>query len=562
MIGTFRPRGPMVAAIALALTGSLIGCGSDSNDADSRPATDLEEVPGPVDGATVVDGTDGDALQQDDDALPGDAGDLVTDPEPAAPAPVDPVPTDPEPTDPVPTDPEPTDPEPADPPVTAVPTFTPSFETFDVARTVPEDAAALEGLRTPLPVRLSGDGSRLLVRASATDAEDRLTYRFLSYDVAADRLDPLSFAPTADAFPAFDADWNTIASADGCDLRVQRRDRQSEPVSLGGGALDGSCASMQSVQLSDDGDTVLVEAFDRERGASRWLVVGIASGSVIDLAGTALRVDAPELAGLEHLVLSPRLSADGRYVVAALVSSDGALARGTTADYGVASVLVDTSSGEARVIERRDYRRFVCDRCDPLPVPGPVISGDGAFVFYQQAQRDVTPGEFPTEDTVLYRHEIRTGETRVVRAGPTGAREVVVSDDGSRAAMRVTDDVEIAYLNADRLVSLREPMRFCRDDGEDCLFAVSRFVTDGALEMSGDGSALTIHLIPQRDGNASPEDRPELLHVDLGDGRVARVAPRADGLFRALSDDGRTVALRSVDDRGVETVTVLRDPGG
>ena len=295
MIRTFRPRGPVVAAIALALTGSLIGCGSDSNDADSRPATDLEEVPGPVDGGTVVDGTDGDALQQDDDALPGDAGDLVTDPEPAAPASVDPVPTNPEPTDPVPTDPGP-----ADPPVTAVPTFTPSFETFDVARTVPEDAAALEGLRTPLPVRLSGDGSRLLVRASATDLEDRLTYRFLSYDVAADRLDPLSFAPTADAFPAFDADWNTIASADGCDLRVQRRDRQSEPVSLGGGALDGSCVSMQSVQLSDDGDTVLVEAFDRERGASRWLVVGIASGSVIDLAGTALRVDAPELAGLEQ----------------------------------------------------------------------------------------------------------------------------------------------------------------------------------------------------------------------------------------------------------------------
>ena len=556
MIRTLRSHGPSTAALALVLAVSLTGCGSsDSDDGDARPVTDAQADAGPVTGGSDTDGTD-------DGARPGDDiddGDVVTDPAPSDPAPSDPEPSDPEPVDPEPSDPAPDEPEPSEPTATTVPAFAPSFESFDVVGTVPADAAALDGLSTPLPVQLSDDGARLLLRGTATDAEGRSTYRFLSYDVAADELDPLPFAPTPDAFPAFDADAGAIAWADACGASFQRLGEQSEPVPLGGGAFDdSSCAASQSVQLSDDGDTVLVQAFDRDSGASAPSIVGVASGSVIALVDVALRLDAPELAGLERDVRAPRLSADGRRVVAALVSSDGPLARGTVADYGVATVLIDARSGDARVIGRRDYRRFVCDRCDPLPVPGPVISGDGAFVFHQQAPGETTPGEPATEDTVLYRHEIATGEARIVWAGPVGASEVVASRDGSRAAVRAADDVEIVYVDADRRVSLRESLRFCRDGDEGCLFTGSRFVTDTALEMSGDGSALTVYLIPQRGGNASPQDRPELLHVDLDDGRVARVAPGEDSSFHALSDDGRTVALRSTDERGEEAVAVLR----
>ena len=548
MIRTLRSHGPSTAALALALLVLLAGCGSDSNEGDARPGTDAQADAGPVTGGSDADGADDDAVQQDDGALPGD-GDVVTDPAPIEPAPGEPAPVDPAPSEPAPPDPA----------VTAVPAFAPAFETFDVVRTVSTDAAAFDGLSTPLPVQLSDDGARLLLRGRATDAEGRSTYRFLSYDVAADELDPPAFAPTPDAFPAFDADADAIAWADACGASFQRLGEQSEPVPLGGGAFDeSSCAASQSVQMSDDGDTVLVQAFDRDGGGSAPSIVGVASGTLIALADVALRLDAPELAGPERDVRTPRLSADGRRVVVALVSSDGPLARGTVADYGVATVLVDARGGDARVVEGRDYRRFVCDRCDPLPVPGPVISGDGAFVFYQQAPSEATPGEPVTGDTILYRHEIATGETRIVRAGPVGASEVVASRDGSRAAVRVADDVELLYVDADRRVSLRETLRFCRDGGEECLFTGSRFVTDTALEMSGDGSALTVYLIPQRGENASPEDRPELLHVDLDDGRVARVAPGEDSPFHALSDDGRTVALGSTDERGEEAVTVLR----
>ena len=146
-------------------------------------------------------------------------------------------------------------------------------------------------------------------------------------------------------------------------------------------------------------------------------------------------------------------------------------------------------------------------------------------------------------------------------SGPVSPSEIVLSDNGARAAFRVAGDVQVAYIDSDEIVSLREAFNFCNSDGNDCLFASSRFVTNTVLEMSGDGSALTIYLILQEATNASPQDFNELLHFDLDTGMLSRVSPDTDGLFTSLSDDGDTVTLIGVDDGREETIAVYRSGG-
>ena len=84
--------------------------------------------------------------------------------------------------------------------------------------------------------------------------------------------------------------------------------------------------------------------------------------------------------------------------------------------------------------------------------------------------------------------------------------------------------------------------------------------------MSGDGSALIVFLIPQADEFATPENVTTLLHFDLETGTLSRAAPDPPsgvgaGSLYAISDDGDTVALEGIDERGVETIDVLRSGG-
>ena len=139
-----------------------------------------------------------------------------------------------------------------------------------------------------------------------------------------------------------------------------------------------------------------------------------------------------------------------------------------------------------------------------------------------------------------------------------GSSEAVVFDDGARVAWRVGFDVQVAYLGSGDIVSLQDGFRFCAEMPDDCLFNSSRFVTNKALKMSGDGSALTIFLILEEDVSDPQGDTNELLQFNLDTGVLSRVSPNDDNFFTASSDDGNSTATRGFDDQGRETVIVLR----
>ena len=325
-----------------------------------------------------------------------------------------------------------------------------------------------------------------------------------------------------------------------------------------GSSLDELCTNQESAQISDDGETVLVSANRIDDGSSVPIILGVSNGSVITLDSNALQQADSALAESIISVVDARLSADGRFVVATVIASDEPVTNGQTFNFIAGTVIADTRNGNIRVIGLNDYQRFACQNCTLNPVIAPAISGNGQFIVYEQAPEIQVQGEPPAADTSLFRFDLGTDQTVNVRSGPLGISELVVSDNGARVAWRVGGDIQISYLGSNEIVSLQEAFQFCNDGANDCLFATARFITRTAIELSGDGSALTIYLIPQETLNASANDRPELLHFDLNTGTLSRVSPGTDGLFTALSDDGDSVALVGVDNRGVETITVLR----
>ena len=532
----------------------------DSVDPVAEPGGDAVVVPPVVDAPVVADPTVDDPIvvnptvdpvgsdpSVDDPVVADPVEDSVSDPVVVVPS-VDPI-DDPGMADPV---------EPVVNPDSA-PVVVSSRTPFDLIAELPFDNTVFFGGSSITPFAITADGSRVLIKESFDDATDNFVSRFLSLDVSTNSASLLPFTPIDDAFPAFDDAFNTMAYATPCTASIQRPGQFSEPLILGA-ELTELCTSRQSAEISDDGETLLMPSFGNDGGGSVAVILGVSSGSVMTLDNTTLQRADSALTGRTATALDPGLSADGRYVVATVIVADEPLfTNGQALEFSAGTVIADTATGDVRVIGLSDYERFTCRGCNAIPpVPAPAISGNGQFVVYAQAPEIQNPGEPAVEDSLLFRYNIDTGETQQIFSGPVGASEIVLSDSGTRAAFRVAGDVQVAYIDSDEILPLKEAFNFCNSDGDDCLFASARFVTSTVLEMSGDGSALTIYLILQEATNASPQDLVELLHFDLDTGILSRVSPGADGLFASLSDDGDTVALIGVDDGRDETIAVFR----
>ena len=437
----------------------------------------------------------------------------------------------------------------------AGPTVVSSRLFFNRVGQLPTDDAVFANESSAFPDRVASDGSNVLIKNNFVDDDDNFVHQFVDYDVEANSARLLPFTAIDDAFPAFDEAWTTMAYARPCDAVIQQPATSSEPLILGSGVdLGDYCASRQSVQISDDGDTVLLSN----------TIFKVSTGAAIQLDQDTLQQVSSELDGSSIFVAEPSLSADGRYVVATVISTDSSFApNGQNVEFSAGTVVIDTGTGGGQVFGLSDYQRFACQNCTVVPVSAPAISGNGQFVFYEQAPQTQIPGEAAQSDTTMYRYDIESGVTKQVRAGRLGVSEIVVSDSGNRVAWRVGRDVQVAYLESDEIISLQDGFRFCIDGTEDCLFTSNRFVTNEALTMSGDGSALIVFLIPQAEEFSSPEDVTSLMHFDLDTGILSRVAPdpasgTGAGSFYALSDNGDTVAMEGVDERGEVTIDVLR----
>jgi len=432
---------------------------------------------------------------------------------------------------------------------------------FELISRLPVDHAVFTDVRSVLPFAVSDEGTRVLIKASFFDDTDTFVRQFVSYDASINNATVLDFTPVTDSFPAFDMTWETMAYANGCDTTIQQR-VLSEAISLNSvHGLNALCANQESAQISNDGETILMPSSRIDNGSSVPIIFGVSGGTLITLDKQFLQQADAALAGRISTAHDPDLSADGRYVVATVIVADDPVTVGQNINFSAGSIVVDTRTAESRVIGLSNYERFNCERCDILPVSAPVISGNGRYVVYEQAPEIQIPGEEPVSNTTLFRYDINTDETQQVRAGTRGTSEIVISDNGARVAWRVGADVQIAYVGSDEIISLQDGFKFCTDDPDDCLFATARFITNEAIEMSGDGSALIVYLIPQQDTGASAADRSELLHFDLDTGTLSRLAPGANEPFYALSHDGRTVALIALDEQGIETIAVLRAVG-
>ena len=437
----------------------------------------------------------------------------------------------------------------------AAPTVVSSRSFFNRVGQLPADDAAFAVEGSAFPFRVSNDGSNVLIKDNFFDDDDNFVHRFVDYDVEANSATVSPFTAIDDAFPAFDEAWSTMAYAQPCDAVIQQPETSSEPLVLGSGAdLGDFCASRQSAQISDDGDTVLQSG----------TIFKVSTGAAIQLDNDTLQQVSSELDGSSIFAAEPSLSADGRYVVATVISTDSSFAsNGQNVEFSAGTVVIDTGTGSGQLFGLSDYQRFACRNCTVIPVAAPAISGNGQFVFYEQAPEIQIPGEAAESDTTMYRYDIESGEITQVRAGRLGVSEIVVSDSGNRVAWRVGSDVQVAYLDSGDIISLQDGFRFCIDGTEDCLFTSNRFVTNEALTMSSDGSALIVYLIPQAEETSSPDDVTSIMHFDLDTGTLSRVAPdfangAGAGSFYALSDDGDTVAVEGIDERGEVTIDVLR----
>ena len=552
----------VVLSVGVLLILAMSGCSSGSSDSgdtlDSTADTGQEVDVDPVDSnddtmvvAPAVDPVEEDPVvvnpmvdPVDDPAVTSPGTDPVDDPvipDPVSDPASDPVVVEPgmNPID------DPGVAEPDDPVVNldSAPAVVSSRTPFELVAQLPFDNEVFSDGNSITPFAIAPDGSRVLIREGFTDASDDFVRQFLEYNVSTNSATLLPFTPIDDAFPAFDAAFTTMAYATPCTTSIQRPGQFSEPLSLGAD-LTELCTSRESAQISDDGETVLIESFLNDGGGSVPLILGVTSGSIMALDNATLQQADSSFAGRTATALEPSLSADGRYVVATVIAADEPLfSNGQELTFSAGTVVANTATGDLRVIGLRDYQRFVCRGCNAIPpVPAPAVSGNGQFVVYASAPEIQNPGEPAVEDSLLFRYNIDTGETQQVFSGPVGVGEIVLSDSGTRAAYRVAGDIQVAYFDSDEILSLQEAFNFCDSDGNDCLFASSRFVTNTVLDMSGDGSAVTIFLILQEATNASPEDSDELLHFDLDTGILSRVFPNADGLFTSLSDDGDTVA--------------------
>ena len=209
---------------------------------------------------------------------------------------------------------------------------------------------------------------------------------------------------------------------------------------------------------------------------------------------------------VNNSILKASLSADARYIVANLISSDGPLVEGETVNYIGVTVLIDTNTGGNQLINRRTYNRFVCRGCSGNPFRGPEISGSGRYMFFRQPLAETTNKD--VGKTGIYRYDMESGEIILVTGevynygfgtSTEAGSDLVVSDDGEREALLTElDNVHLCYVDFATSVSLQEAFRFCSTADDSCLFDSFRFVTNELLEMSGDGTGLTI-VLPQAD---------------------------------------------------------------
>ena len=263
------------------------------------------------------------------------------------------------------------------------------------------------------PFAITTDGSQVLIKESFFDADDDFVSRFITFDVATNSASPAPFTPIDDAFPAFDEAFTTMAYATPCTTSIQRPSQFSEPLSLGE-ELTELCTSGQSAQISDDGETVLMPSFANDGSGSVAVILGVSSGSVMTLDNTTLQQADSAFSGRTATALDPSLSADGRYVVATVIAADGQnFSDGQIVNFSAGTIIVDTVTGDVRVIGLRDYERFTCRGCNAIPpVAAPAISGNGQFVAYAQGSEIQIPGQPADEDSLLFRYNIDTGDTQ------------------------------------------------------------------------------------------------------------------------------------------------------
>ena len=353
------------------------------------------------------------------------------------------------------------DPEMADPvdPVIdpdSAPVVISSRTPFDLIAQLPFDDGVFFDGNSISPFAVTADGSQVIIKESFNDVNDDFVSRFLSFDVSTNSASLLPFTPIDDSFPAFDEAFTTMAYATPCTTSVQRPGQSSEPLILGA-ELTELCSSGQSAQISDDGETVLMPSFSIDGGGSVAVILGVSSGSVMTLDNTTLQQADSAFTGRTATALDPSLSADGRYVVATVIVADGPIfTAGQVLNFSAGTVVADTATGDVRLIGLSDYERFTCRGCNAIPpVPAPAISGNGQFVVYAQAPEIQNPGEPATEDSLLFRYNIDTGETQQIYSGLAGASEIVLADSGTRAAFRVAGDVQVAYIDSNE--TLRSP---------------------------------------------------------------------------------------------------------
>ena len=408
-----------------------------------------------------------------------------------------------------------------------------------------------EGYQTFSLLSMTRDGSNLLLRhRQPTNSVDVQIVDYLSYDRNSEIFIPLVSVPSSHSM-AVAPDGSVAAFVDGCLAYIQDLSSMSVPVPINDLLRENACA--RQVQISQSGKVAVFSLSQGLRTASGELVFAASGGnqyayaaysfesaSIVSIARDDSLVGDAALDSLNRSSFEPQLSNDGRYMVSKVYFRPDQLFGFNEIDYSVGTLLTNTQTGEIRLIGRHDYHRIVCARCSFDSTIKPVISGNGAYVFYTMPVESVTNQTLGA--TRLFRYDVASGESE--QFPETSDLQVLVSaNNGERIAYRVDGKVYVGFMESGEVLSTDESFRFCQNGT--CEFDSYRFVNNNPLTISGDGSSLLVKLIPSRLHVDGPQNTQELFLVDISAKVAQRVAPDADASFVHISDDGAVIAFKS-----------------
>lgn len=371
-----------------------------------------------------------------------------------------------------------------------------------------------------------------------------------SYNLGTDTLTPLG---RQDEFvsAAVNADASSLVYVEDCLAYLRTDSESAEPLLLNTFLKTDACVGTVSLNIA--GDTVLmfvspgrvtesgVLVYDNDRdGEAYHATYTRANNRVVSLAKADVSLNDEELDAMDWKMSVPRLSDDGSVMVFHAIFQHNASSG--TGDPIIATFAIETDTSNITIIGKRTYNDLtLCPRCIQNPFMEPVISGNGRYVFFQQAN-DAVDGVSSKENPGLYRHDLATGNTADLAI--TRAASALVSNTvGNRFAYVSGNDVMVRYLDSNEEINLTPAMRFCAQDP--CEIVAHYFVHQQPIHMNTAGTVLFVSAQFGSTENITPDYFHEQQLFDLDSREMKRLVPNQDFETYVASSDGQRVYFAS-----------------